>query len=361
MIPSSVLWPVPVADFVEQVLRERVVHGDDGVAQYALFRHRAQPDDARRGLLEYRLRCLPANPCAWCAAGGPGRRRQSIVICRLMVGRRRKMRVIRGYVVLALDRVHRNRIIAHQRRRHIVLRGQRIRRAQRDRLHPSRSAEAIQIGRLGGDVQAKPIPGCPASGCVLMNCLRIVCNTGMDWNAIPCAAFPCRRATCPSRHRPLVLFPLPFYSILYWATTSGAALALAQCSRLVVASHVSSARFPSEVAECSRLAVDRTAQIQMVDADALGRQLEVGAHQARDLVFVHGSGAERVHQDRNRVGHADCISQLHFMARRPARRRQCSSQCSAPCSRRTGPPSSDPCRRTPRRHVAGPCRRRCRR
>src|ERR1035438_7371175 len=69
----------------------------------------------------------------------------------------------------------------------------------------------------------------------------------------------------------------------------------------------------AEVSERGGLAIDGAAQLQVVD-DAARRQLEILAHQFRKTRVGNHAGAEGVHVDRNRFGHADGIGQLHFAA-----------------------------------------------
>src|SRR3984957_1558285 len=66
-----------------------------------------------------------------------------------------------------------------------------------------------------------------------------------------------------------------------------------------------------EVAVCSRLAIDRTAQVEAFD-DALGRQLEILTNQLLQGRRIHRPRAERLNQHADRLGDADGISQLHF-------------------------------------------------
>ena len=63
---------------------------------------------------------------------------------------------------------------------------------------------------------------------------------------------------------------------------------------------------------------DRTAELERID-DAARRHLEVLAHQVGDLRLFDLRGAERVDVDRHRIGHADCIRELHFHFVREAR------------------------------------------
>ena len=71
---------------------------------------------------------------------------------RLVVERRHDVRVV-GVVVLALDGVDRDVVVAHQAGGNVVLRGQRIGGAQHD-VGAAIAQGDRQVGGLGGDVQA---------------------------------------------------------------------------------------------------------------------------------------------------------------------------------------------------------------
>src|SRR5207245_1456134 len=62
-----------------------------------------------------------------------------------------------GFVVLTLDRVHRHFPAVAERRRGVVLRGQRVRSAQ-SHLRAARDQRQRQVRRLRRDVQARPDP-----------------------------------------------------------------------------------------------------------------------------------------------------------------------------------------------------------
>ena len=66
----------------------------------------------------------------------------------------------------------------------------------------------------------------------------------------------------------------------------------------------------AEVAEGGRLLVDRAPQVQLFH-DAARRQLEVRAHELGDLLLGNPAGAFRVHHDRDRIGHANRVGELH--------------------------------------------------
>ena len=129
---------------VEQVLGVGVVDRDDGIAQHALLRHGAQADDAGGGL-------FGAGNHAIEHVGALGERdgdQVGAVIhgdVRLVIERRHDVRVV-GIVVLALDGVDRDVVVAHQAGGDIVLRGQRIGGAQ----HNIGAAIAQGDGQVGG-------------------------------------------------------------------------------------------------------------------------------------------------------------------------------------------------------------------
>src|SRR5688572_4539701 len=65
-----------------------------------------------------------------------------------------------------------------------------------------------------------------------------------------------------------------------------------------------------EVSERGRLAVDRPTEIERLD-DAARRELEVLANELGELFVGHLAGAVRVDEDRDRIGDADCVRELH--------------------------------------------------
>ena len=102
------------------MLGVRIVHRHHGKLQHAFLRHRPQPDHARRGLFR------PANHAFQSVRplGVQNRYQVGAIIhrdMRLMIDRRQNVVVI-SIVILALDGVHRNPLIAHQAGRHIILR-----------------------------------------------------------------------------------------------------------------------------------------------------------------------------------------------------------------------------------------------
>ncbi len=137
---------------VEEMLRERVVHGDDRVRENAFARHRAEAVHARGRLLgpaaDVREELAPLRVQLRDEVGA---------IVHRDLRRRREdrvdVRVIR-VAVLALAREHRDALVRHERRRDVVLRRERVRRAQRD----GRAAIAQcdrEVRGLGRDVQAR--------------------------------------------------------------------------------------------------------------------------------------------------------------------------------------------------------------
>src|SRR3974390_1611142 len=71
---------------------------------------------------------------------------------------------------------------------------------------------------------------------------------------------------------------------------------------------------PTEMSVRRSRLIDRLGQIQCLD-DGLWRELEGFANQGRAFLFRDSSGAEGVDHDRNRLGHTDGVSELHFRAR----------------------------------------------
>ena len=71
----------------------------------------------------------------------------------LVVGGRLDVRVVR-VVVLALDGEDGRVVLLHERRRDVVLRGQRVRGAQHD-VRPARNERAHEVRGLRGDMQAR--------------------------------------------------------------------------------------------------------------------------------------------------------------------------------------------------------------
>ncbi len=149
-MPSSVDWPVAVA-VVEHVLGQRVVHGDDRIGQHAVALHRPQANDAGR-----RLFAAADQLAELIRVLGEDRRDQIAAVVhrdlRVRGDHRLDVRVV-GRVVFALDRVGGDAVLA-ERRRDVVLRRQRIARAERDRRTAGLQREH-QVRGLGGDVQAR--------------------------------------------------------------------------------------------------------------------------------------------------------------------------------------------------------------
>src|SRR5581483_9492094 len=67
----------------------------------------------------------------------------------------------------------------------------------------------------------------------------------------------------------------------------------------------------AEVAVGGGGAIDGSLQIERFD-DAFGREAENFPHGARDVAFRHGGGIEGVDTDRDRIGDADHVGELHF-------------------------------------------------
>ena len=71
---------------------------------------------------------------------------------------------------------------------------------------------------------------------------------------------------------------------------------------------------PAEVTVGGRLAVDRVAQVEVMD-DRARAQVEDLADGFGDLLIIHRAGAEGFHVDAERVRHADGVGQLDLAAR----------------------------------------------
>jgi hypothetical protein len=141
----------PVA-VVEEVLRSRLVDGNDREAELAVALERLQPDHAGGRLLragDHVAELLPA--VAVEDADHVGAVVHGHV--RLVVDGRLDMRVV-GVVVLALDREDGHVVLLDERRGDVVLGGERVRRAQDD-VGAAGLERAHQVGGLGGDVQAR--------------------------------------------------------------------------------------------------------------------------------------------------------------------------------------------------------------
>src|SRR5438876_7581537 len=69
----------------------------------------------------------------------------------------------------------------------------------------------------------------------------------------------------------------------------------------------------AEVSVCRRLPEDRPTELQVLD-QALGRQIEVLAHQIGELGVLHLPRAVGVDHDADGLGHADRVCELHLYA-----------------------------------------------
>ena len=144
-------WPGAVA-VVEQVLRQRLVDRDHREPELPLAFERLQPDDSGGRLLGARddiAELLAASGVKNADDVGAVVHRQ----VRPVVDRRLDVAVVR-VVVLALDRERRDSVLLDQRGRHVVLRRERVRRAEDD-VGAARLQRTGQVGRLRGDVQAR--------------------------------------------------------------------------------------------------------------------------------------------------------------------------------------------------------------
>src|ERR1022692_2813885 len=140
---------------VEQMLGVGIVHRDDGIAQHALLRHGAQTNDAGRSLFRAGNHAIEHIG----ALGERNRHQIGAVIhgdVRLVIQRRHDVRVV-SVVVLALDGIDGNVVVAHQAGGNIVLRGQRVGGAEYN-LSAAIAQSDRQVGGLGGDVQASGNP-----------------------------------------------------------------------------------------------------------------------------------------------------------------------------------------------------------
>ena len=191
---------------VEQVLGERLVHGHHRVAQLAGVGHGAKPDDAGRGLLrpaDHLVEQLGAIRVQLVHEIG------AVVHgdMRTMVEGRADVRVV-GVAVLALDGVHGDAVVDHQRGRHVVLRRERVRRAEHD-VGAAVAQGAHEVRRLGGDVQAGA--DAPAGQ------RPLGARTARGWRPAPASAGPPIRSSgvrhrpgrCPRRRPPSFRFAWP--------------------------------------------------------------------------------------------------------------------------------------------------------
>ena len=140
----------PVA-VVEEVLRLRLVDGDDREAEGAVGGHGVQPDDAGRRLLGagQDLRDL-------CRARAVEERDEVAAVVhgqvRVRVGDRVEVGVV-GVAVLAPPGIDGDPVVGHERRRHVVLRRERVGGGEDD-LRSAGLERAHQVGGLGRDVEA---------------------------------------------------------------------------------------------------------------------------------------------------------------------------------------------------------------
>ena len=144
-------WPGAVA-VVEQVLGQRLVDRDDRKPELPLALERFQPDDSGGRLLR------SCDDIAELLAAGGVKNADHVGAVvhrqvRAVVDRRLDVAVV-GVVVLSLDRERGDSVLLDQRCRHVVLRRERVRRAEDD-VGAARLQRPSQVRRLGGDVQAR--------------------------------------------------------------------------------------------------------------------------------------------------------------------------------------------------------------
>ena len=151
-MPSTVRLAGPVA-VVEEVLRLGLVDRHDREAEGVVGGHRLEPDDAGRRLLRARQHLLDlVRPLAV-----EERHEVAAVVhrdLRMRVGDRVEVGVV-GVAVLAAAGEGGDAVLGDERRRDVVLRGQRVRGREHD-VRPTGLERAHQVGRLGRDVQARP-------------------------------------------------------------------------------------------------------------------------------------------------------------------------------------------------------------
>ena len=143
---------------VEEVLRARLVDRDDREAELAVALERLQANDARRRLLRARdhvAELLATRRVEDADDVGAVVHRE----VRTMVDRRLDVAVVR-VVVLALDREHADAVLLDERGRDVVLRRERVGRAEDD-VRAARLQRAGEVRRLGRHVQARgdAVPG----------------------------------------------------------------------------------------------------------------------------------------------------------------------------------------------------------
>ena len=143
---------------VEEVLRARLVHGDDREAELAVALERLQADDARGRLLG-----AGDDVAELLAAGGVEDADHVGAVVhrqvRAVVDRGLDVPVVR-VVVLALDREDADAVLLDQRGRDVVLGRERVRRAEHD-VGAAGGQRAGEVRRLGRHVQAcgDAVPG----------------------------------------------------------------------------------------------------------------------------------------------------------------------------------------------------------
>ena len=176
---------------VEQVLRQRVVDGDDREAELALRLERLQADDAGRRLLgagDDVAELLAPRRVEDADHVGAVVHRQ----VRLVVDRRLDVRVVR-VVVLALDREDGDVELLDERRGDVVLRRERVRRAEHD-VRAAGLQRAHEVRGLGRHVQAR-------RDAVAAQRLLAVRTARGSQRAPASAGRPTRSAACPPSAR----------------------------------------------------------------------------------------------------------------------------------------------------------------
>ena len=137
---------------VEEVLRLRVVHREDRIPERPLAGHGPKADHAGRRLLgagDHLLRLLRALRVE------DGHEIGAVIHRELGLGVQRRVDVlVVGVGVLALDRERRNPIPVRERRGHVVLRGERVRGAERH-VGAARLEREHEVGGLGRHVEAR--------------------------------------------------------------------------------------------------------------------------------------------------------------------------------------------------------------
>src|SRR5215469_5529874 len=160
----------------------------------------------------------------------------------------------------------------------------------------------------------------PLSGWLLMKSLRMLCSTGMDWLAHSMRRLPrSARSILLISNEVLLATDVAIVSCFllacpYFTRRRGLSQRqVAQPCRLVRG-------FPSEVGIVAPevtinrcLAIDGAAQPQRFN-NALGRQLEVLAHQLLQLRLIDLAGSEGIDQNADRLSHAYGIGQLDLAA-----------------------------------------------